>query len=144
MENKESKTEATEKQIEPVYNPVKVEESEVLLLAALIESESGGEAYYPMMCTGNVVLNRVTDRKTMSKVIFQRNQFHGTRTKDFKERKASSRAIEASFDLLSGTRVLGSEYIYFMNPKTATDRQMFAILKACPLPIYAGSQVYFY
>lgn len=106
----------TNKDINNPYNNVYglSNDSDVNLLAHLIESEAGDESYEGKLAVGSVVLNRSRmDRKNISSVIFSKNQFDGVNTNNFKI-SPSNDSIKAAKEALAGVDAVPNAY-YFAN-----------------------------
>lgn len=87
---------------------VEYEESDIKLLARLINAEAGGESYLGQLAVGNNVINRVLDTRypnTIRKVIFQKGQY--TPTDNGLSSKYTESTYNAAVDVLvNGVRVL--------------------------------------
>lgn len=96
----------------------KIYSSDVILLAKLINAEAIGENYLGKLAVANVVFNRATiNNESIKEIIYAPKQFCGVKTKRFKQHPPSE-CIRASYEILSGKRVLSSNTYYFLNPKT--------------------------
>lgn len=111
----------------PFVVPTKCNETELKLLAKLIYSESPHEPYLGKLAVGNVVINRMSRTgKSMKKIIFQKGQFDGVRSKRFKrvrkgDEQAFKECVNAAKEILEGRIVLPNTIEFFHNPKTSTD-----------------------
>ena len=89
-------------------------QDKVILLAKLIQSEALSESYEGKLWVGAVVINRMrVYDKSLSEVIFQRNQFDGTHTKLFNSYPSKS-CIKAATEVLNGNLV-SREALYFVD-----------------------------
>jgi len=93
-----------------------VTESDIALLAQLIDSEAGGEPYEGMVAVGAVVVNRVLDERfpnTIRSVIFEPGQFYidTNRRPNANSRRAAEAAVRGE-DPTRGA-------LFFYNPRTA-------------------------
>ncbi|MHC1684742.1 MAG: cell wall hydrolase [Clostridiaceae bacterium] len=89
-------------------------QSDLNLLAHLIESEACGEPYAGKIAVGNVVVNRARmDDKSISSVIYQPNQFSGVKTSRFKS-TPSKDSIKAAKEVLEGKNIVPDAY-FFVN-----------------------------
>lgn len=99
-----------------VFAVQKYSQSDVNLLAHLIESEACGEPYLGKIAVGNVVVNRArVDSKTISSVIYQPNQFSGVKTWRFKS-TPSKDSLKAAKEVLEGKNIVSDAY-FFANLK---------------------------
>lgn len=91
-------------------------ESDIAMLAALIECEAGGESYEGKLAVGSVVLNRVRSShfpNTLVEVIYQPGQFSPVASGRFAtvlNRGASASCIQAARENLSGTITVNCLY----------------------------------
>lgn len=91
-------------------------QADLNLLARLIESEACGEPYLGKIAVGNVVVNRARmDHKSISAVIYQRNQFSGVKTWRFKS-TPSKASVDAAKEVLKGRNIVPTAY-FFVNLK---------------------------
>lgn len=87
-------------------------DSDLALLAAIIECEAGNQSYEGKLAVGSVVMNRVHSPffpNTVLEVIYQRGQFTPVasgRFADTLSRGASSSCVQAASDVLAGTITL--------------------------------------
>jgi spore germination cell wall hydrolase CwlJ-like protein len=95
----------------------------VELLARLLQSEAGNQPDIGVYAVGTVVLNRMIYRNmTLEEVIFEKNQFCGTKTKYFKQ-VPNSRLYDIAHKILyENVRVLSPWIMYFANPKIAKNK----------------------
>lgn len=97
---------------------------DLILLASLINSEAHGEDLLGKLLVGSVVLNRMKHNgfpSTLSDVIFQKNQFNGTKSRLFRFSHGTPediQSIQAATILLRGGSI-DPEVLYFINPKMA-------------------------
>lgn len=92
--------------------------NEVLILAALINSEAKWEPMLGKIAVGNVVVNRARRRKKSLKyIILEKGQFDGVRTKWFKPEPESIAAAKVALR----HQVIPREVEFFHNPRTSTD-----------------------
>ncbi len=115
LENNELKdtTVSYEKSTDKKYS-----DSELMLLAQLMESESGNQSFEGKLAVGTVVMNRVESNEfpdTIRDVIFQKRQFSVVSNGKI-HNEPSDESLEAAKDILEGTRVLDSDVLYFYNP----------------------------
>lgn len=95
-----------------------------MLLAQLIESESGNQPYKGKLAVGTVVMNRVSSDEfpdNIKDVIYQKKQFSVVSNGTIRN-KPSDDSIKAAKEILDGKRVLDSNILYFYNPKFTNDR----------------------
>lgn len=88
-------------------------ESDLQLLAGLIQTEAGGESYAGKVAVGQVVMNRVKSDlfpNSVAGVIYQQNQFAAPKT-------PSAEAIKAAREAMNSA---GNDMLFFYNPATAT------------------------
>jgi N-acetylmuramoyl-L-alanine amidase len=112
LKNTISEAPVKESKIEPV-------DPDVLILAQLIEAESGNQSFEGKMAVGTVVMNRVDSGKfpnTIKDVIFQKNQFSVVANGRIYN-KPSSDSLKAAKELMNGKRALSSSVLYFYNPQ---------------------------
>ena len=106
---------------------VKINKSDLLLLARIIYAEAGHEKEYDgLLGVGQVVLNRAERKKTsIRNIIYQKGQFDGIRSKNFKYRYKTCKlfkvSLQAARELLEGKRILPKTVEFFHNPITSTD-----------------------
>jgi len=97
----------------PVYQAPAVSQSDLDILAAIIECEAGGESYEGKIGVGAVVMNRVNSPlfpNTISEVIYQSGQFEPVSMGWFQQvlaRGARSDCYEAAQDVLNGANTIG-------------------------------------
>jgi N-acetylmuramoyl-L-alanine amidase len=105
--------------------PIKTySQSDLTLLARLIDSEAGNQSIEGMMAVGTVVMNRVKSDEfpdTIRDVIFQKHQFSVVANGTINE-KPSSESLGVAKKILEGERVLSPNVLYFYNPKISTDK----------------------
>ena len=91
-------------------------ESEIAMLAALIECEAGGESYEGKLAVGSVVINRIRSfyfPNTLVEVIYDPGQFSPVASGRFASvlsRGASASCVQAARENLSGTITVNSLY----------------------------------
>lgn len=98
-------------------------DKEVELLARLIKSEALGEGEEGMLLVGNVVVNRVVancdvfkDVRTLTEVIYQKNQFAGVGTPLF-ESPVNENEINLALRCINGYRnEPATNALWFKNP----------------------------
>ncbi len=109
------------------------DENDLYWLSRIIYAEAGGESYEGMIAVGNVILNRAASDSypnTIYDVIFDTNygvQFSPVANGTIYN-TPSEDAIEAAKECLSGTSVVPSDCIYFLNPDKSTS---FWIVNNC-------------
>lgn len=89
-------------------------ETEVELLARVIEAEAGGESDYHKLCVGTVVMNRVASDKypnTLTEVIYQPGQYQCV-TNSHINKEPSESSYEAAKSILDGRRMFRSSVVY--------------------------------
>lgn len=93
-----------------------VSESEVYLLACIIDCESEGEPYAGQLAVGSVVLNRVESKyfpDTITGVIYQKNQFSPVasgRLAYMLDRGPTASCMKAAREVLGGNRTVSCLY----------------------------------
>lgn len=88
--------------------------SDIELLAHLIESESGQEPLDGKIAVGNVVVNRMKkNNEGMEDIIYEKNQFDGVKTENF-SKKPDQSSLEAAEKVLGGLNIVPDAY-YFAN-----------------------------
>lgn len=120
LENKELKDRVSSynKEIQELKKK-KYSDSDLALLARLIESESGTQCFEGKLAVGTVVMNRVESGyfpDTIRGVIYQKGQFSPVSNGTINN-KPSDDALKAAKEILEGSRVLDSNVLYFYNPK---------------------------
>ena len=105
-------------------------QSNLELLASVINSEASGESYEEKLRVGNVVLNRVNSKyypNNLKEVIYQPKQFSGINSYLFRYDTDGDRgdkeSIRAAKELLKGKRILPKNIIGFFNEKSATNKK---------------------
>jgi len=92
---------------------IQVSQSDLDIMAAIIECEAGGESYEGMIGVGAVVMNRVNSPSfpnSISEVIYQSGQFEPVGTGWFQQvlaRGARSDCYAAAQDVLNGANTIG-------------------------------------
>lgn len=89
---------------------VNAKSNDTNVLAGIICREGHGESYKTKLMIGSVVLNRVKSKQfpnTISKVVYQRNQFAKPKLKPCKE------CCKAADELLKHGSILPSDVLYF-------------------------------
>jgi spore germination cell wall hydrolase CwlJ-like protein len=110
----------------------KYSDSDLNLLAQLIESESGTQPFEGKLAVGTVVMNRVKSDEfpdNIREVIFQKGQFSPVSNGKINN-KPSAESLIAAKEIMKGIRVLDSNVLYFYNPKISTDKWI-RTLKVC-------------
>ena len=103
------------------------QESELTLLARLVNGEARGEPYIGQVAVAAVVLNRVDHPSfpnTMAGVIYQKGAFSCLDDGQFDQPIADS-AYQAARDALNGADPSGGA-IYYFNPATATSKWIWS------------------
>lgn len=101
--------------------PANVDQSDLALLAAIIECEAVGEGYEGKLGVGSVVLNRVDSPyfpNTILEVLYQKNQFSPIASGKFAKvlaRGAEPSCVQAASEVLSGTRSMDCLYFRLSN-----------------------------
>ena len=90
---------------------------ELLLLARLIDAETGESAYGEeyRLCVGEVALNRVASPEfpdTLEAVVFQQGQYPCAQEPEFADLRPSRACAEAALSLLLGERRLAPQVVY--------------------------------
>lgn len=112
------------KKVSVIKPPAKYKQSDLNLLAQLIESEAGNQSIAGKMAVGTVVMNRVKSGvfpDTIRGVIYQKHQFSPVANGSINN-KPSDESVAAAKKIMEGSRVLKSDVLYFYNPKIATDK----------------------
>jgi spore germination cell wall hydrolase CwlJ-like protein len=102
----------------------KYKQSDLKLLAQLIQSESGNQSFEGKLAVGTVVMNRVESDKfpdTIRAVIYQKHQFSVVSDGSINN-KPSEESLKAAKKIMEGSRVLESDVLYFYNPDITNDR----------------------
>lgn len=109
-----------------LYNPSGY--TNLQLLAAIIDCEAGGQTYEGKVAVGNVIMNRILDRRfqtTIYDVVYGPGQFSPVKN-GFLARKlaqgATAACYEAARDVLAGVWVIPKEYLYFCTPEVFAKR----------------------
>lgn len=116
-----------------VYRDIKYIKT-LTLFVKVINSESIGQSYEEKLRVGSVILNRIKDPtfpKTLSGVIFKKNQFKGINSKHFKVINSvkGRESIKAARYLLKYGSILPKDVVYFHNPKVGKDKQWMNKIK---------------
>lgn len=109
--------------------PVKEEEPEIseedlMLLAKIIDAESGWEPYEGQVAVGSVIINRVNHESfpnTLRDVIYAPGQFGPVRTGKIDQIEPDEDALRAAEQVLKGEELL-EDALYFYNPKRDSGR----------------------
>lgn len=116
---------------------------EIDVLASIISAEALGEPYLGKLAVGSVVLNRVessTFPSTIREVVFQKNQFHGTKSPLYK--RADKDCYLAAKEVVQGLRT--TRALYYANLETATNRGWIKyIKKRYPISEKIGNHTFF-
>lgn len=109
-----------------LYNPSGYTNLE--LLAAIIDCEAGGQTYEGRVAVGNVIMNRILDRRfqtTIYDVVYGPGQFSPVKN-GFLARKLAQGArpecVQAAKDVLAGVWVIPKEFLYFCTPEAFEKR----------------------
>lgn len=108
---------------------------DLVLFIQTINSESVGQSFAEKLRTGSVILNRLNDPefpKTLRQVIYQKKQFKGLKTKNFKLDYNSLKgreSIKAGIFLYKYGSILPRDIVYFHNPKIGQDKEWMAKIK---------------
>lgn len=116
------------KEVKQVVKKENINSDEKYLLAQIINAEAKGEPYNGKVAVGNVVINRVNHPSfpdTIKDVIFQKGQFHPVSNGSIYN-KPSDEALKAAEDALNGKQIVGTQALYFYNPKTSTSDWIFS------------------
>ena len=107
-----------------------VDRGEAEMLARLIESEANNQSDQGKIAVANVVMNAAyLNGTSIITEIFTEGRYHGVNTKTFR-RVPSEESRKAATLALSGYAVIPEDFIYYLNPQTATDKRMKAMSKA--------------
>lgn len=97
-------------------DPVEATDSDLAMLAAIIQCEAGGESYEGKLAVGSVVMNRVASSyfpDSIAGVLYQQNQFSPVASGRFAQvlaQGADAECVQAAQDVLNGTRTLNCLY----------------------------------
>lgn len=116
------------------------DESDLMMLTKLIQSESGTENFLDKLMVGSVVLNwmRKKDMR-MSDIVYHPHKFSGVYGKGFRYDLESERAAK----ILLQYGPIDSTVLFFINPDIATDKAWKATLEEREL-ILKNTNHYFY
>lgn len=98
------------------------DETDVAMLAAIIECEAGNQSYQGMIAVGNVVMNRVSDSRfpnSIYGVLYSPNQFTPVASGRFAivlARGAKEACVNAAKDALNGVTVVNALYFHMYRP----------------------------
>lgn len=121
---KENAKKEAKKQAEKPAYVINASDSDIYLMAACIEMESGSYSYEGQLAVGNVIVNRVKSGQwggSISDVIYANGQFPGATSgllDKYLSKGPSSSALKAAKAALSGTNQIG-DYLYFTSTKSA-------------------------
>ena len=93
-------------------------DSDLALMAAIIECEAGGESYEGKIGVGAVIMNRIRSNKfpnTLSEVIYQSGQFTPAATGKLASvlaRGASQACYDAARDVFAGANTIGDRLFF--------------------------------
>lgn len=96
--------------------PVPATDSDLAMMAAIIQCEAGGESYEGKLAVGSVVMNRVSSSyfpNSIAEVLYQRNQFSPVASGRFAQvlaQGADPECVQAATEVLNGTRTLNCLY----------------------------------
>ena len=113
--------------VQTIYIPVPIE-SEIIVLAKIIEAESRGECMEGKIAVGNTVLNRIErsyyrkDVKSLEEVILRKNAFCGVHHPFFKEKPGRDAKLAAYLSYVKNM-VPDSTY-HFLNEKHANQERV--------------------
>ncbi|MED3682030.1 LysM peptidoglycan-binding domain-containing protein [Bacillus thuringiensis] len=104
-----------------------VTEKEKDLMARLVTAEAGGEPYAGKVAVAKVVLNRVNANgfpNTITDVIYEpiKNGYTFTPVTDGRISNKSTVEARMAVEEAISTQGINSDWLYFYNPKTATDK----------------------
>lgn len=108
----------TETVSKPVATSPSVAQSDLDLMAAIIECEAGGESYEGKVGVGAVIMNRIHSNKfpnTLSEVIYQKGQFVPAASGKLAavlNRGASQACYDAARDVFAGANTIGSRLFF--------------------------------
>lgn len=97
-------------------DPVEATDSDLAMLAAIIQCEAGGESYEGKLAVGSVVMNRVASSyfpDSIAGVLYQQNQFSPVASGRFAQvlaQGADAECVQAAQDVLNGARTLNCLY----------------------------------
>ena len=118
----QAKEEADKKRLVKYYGSLSASDYDLLLLAALIYCEAGGEPYAGQLAVGAVVINRVLSSvypNTMVGVIYQKYQFSpvgsGRLAIAMAENRATASCYKAADEAMAGQTNVGN-CVYFRTP----------------------------
>ena len=103
----------------------KLNASDLEILEKIVMAEAGAEPYAGQVAVANVVLNRVSSSRypnTIRGVVFQKSQFTPAGRGTIWNMKPTQSVKKATSAALSGEMVVGSDTLYFVNPRLATDQ----------------------
>lgn len=123
--------------------------SDLILLTRLINSESHGESKLDKLLVASVVLNRVHSNEfpnTIRDVIYQRNQFSGINSALFRFNESNPYDVES----YNAARIV-LEYgpvergiIFFLNPVISTNREWVQTVSKRELAFKSKNHVFYY
>ena len=95
--------------------------SEYILLAKLINAESGHEPFIGMRAVGDVVMYIAKENNwSIKRTIYDRGRFDGINSRRFHKTPSES-CYEAARLAILGRHILPAGILFFHNPKTSTD-----------------------
>lgn len=106
------------------YTPIDHTESDLAMLAAIIECEAGNQPYEGLLAVGSVVVNRVNNPRfanTIVGVIYAPYQFSPVASGRFAivlARGASERCVQAAQEVLNGNININALYFHVYNSTT--------------------------
>lgn len=114
----------------PISRRQEIDRGECEMLARLIESEANNQSDQGKIAVANVVQNAAYLNSTsIITEIFTEGRYHGVNTKAFR-RVPSEESRKAAVLALSGYAVIPEQFIYYLNPATANDKQMILMSKS--------------
>lgn len=104
-----------------------ISEKEKDLMARLVTAEAGGEPYAGKVAVAKVILNRVNTKgfpNTITNVVYEpiKRGFAFTPVTDGRINKPATHEARMAVDEALSTNGEKSDWLYFYNPKTATDK----------------------
>ncbi|KFM99704.1 LysM peptidoglycan-binding domain-containing protein [Bacillus clarus] len=104
-----------------------ISEQEIDLMARLVTAEAGGEPYSGKVAVAKVVLNRVSSNdfpNSITDVVYQpiKNGYAFTPVTDGRINQPATAEARMAVKEAISSKGINSDWLYFYNPKTATDK----------------------
>ncbi|EOO04685.1 hypothetical protein IAW_06089 [Bacillus cereus str. Schrouff] len=104
-----------------------ISEEEKDLMARMVTAEAGGEPYKGKVAVAKVILNRVNAKgfpNTITNVIYEpiKRGYAFTPVMDGRINRPATPEAKMAVDEALSTKGINSDWLYFYNPKTATDK----------------------